>query len=161
MADELHISISGIDEINDVVKALAEADRSLPKQFIRDIAEIAQGMAAEARARALALPAKGTSGTTGLRKDVARGVRVRTVVNRVSITTSMPETDEAIIPRGFDTRRGWRHPVFGNKSNWVRQPGGEFSWFMEAMQDGKDPMTDKLTEALEDAAERIAAAGLG
>jgi hypothetical protein len=70
----------------------------------------------------------------------------------------MTNPNEAIIPRGMD-QHGWRHPVFGNKSEWVVEGLTDFSWFMDTMQEGEDMVGEGLEQQLENAAERIDNAG--
>jgi hypothetical protein len=66
----------------------------------------------------------------------------------------MADPTEAALPRGMDNgTRGWRHPVFGNRDNWVHQRGG--SWFREPIASNHDQVERKLTDVLEDAARAI------
>jgi hypothetical protein len=71
----------------------------------------------------------------------------------------MPESDEAIIPRGLDRAAGWRHPVFGNMNVWVTQTASRPGWFTDTFADGRRPIQEGLTDELEGSAHRIAAAG--
>lgn len=161
MAGEgLEFSVSGSAELDEIVRELGEVAKRLPSQFLKVLREEAQKLADEAARKALAIRAKGEEGSTGLRAEVAKGVSVKLMGRAgVRIQTKMPEESEAIIPRGFDTRRGWRHPVFGRRNQWVRQPGSETSWFMDTMQDGNEPITERLHDLLESAARDIADQG--
>jgi hypothetical protein len=73
--------------------------------------------------------------------------------------TSMPSNDEAIIPRGLDRVSGWRHPVFGNRSVWVRQTASKPGWFTDTLGDGRFDIQEGLTDELETSAHNIGAAG--
>jgi hypothetical protein len=143
-------------ELGDATKALRSIERTLPTSFKRAKRDVARDLAKEAQKKVREEPSKKAGpGPRGLRRDIARGVGVVEIEGGYRIYTSMPDEDEAIIPRGMDDRRrGWRHPVFGNRNNWVTQRG-EFSWFMETMQDGRDMLEEKFTTALEDAADKV------
>lgn len=158
----LSINIDSGTDFKAVAKELTAQDRQLPRDFKQSINLTAREMRALARASALAEPSRGV-GHTGLRRDVSKGVQIINLPsgNGVRIITSMPQMDEAVIPRGMDNVRGWRHPVFGNRNRWVRQTSGTDSWFMESMQRGAEPLEDRLTRNLELAAETIARRGRG
>jgi hypothetical protein len=136
---------------------LTEQDRQLPRDFKNSINTTAREMRNLARASALAEPSRGV-GHTGLRRDVSKGVQIIELPSGrgVRIITTMPEMNEAIIPRGMDNVRGWRHPVFGHRNRWVRQTSGSDEWFMDSMRRGAEPLEDRLTRNLELAAEAIA-----
>ncbi|MFE7797059.1 hypothetical protein [Nocardia sp. NPDC057440] len=168
---ELEFEISGDRAFLEVAKAFTRIDRSIPRDALKAIKDEARLLSKEASAKALAEPALGTK-HTGLRKRVAKGVKVQSLANGSAtdfegaptegnsgwqgyrIATSMPEEDEAIIPRGFDHRRGWRHPLFGNKKKWYRNYGA-FSWFLETMQKSKSDLDPKMEKILEDAADHV------
>lgn len=150
---ELRIDVDG-DDVAAAVRALTEADTSLPGAFQKTIRLKAAESARQASEKALQEPAFGAK-HTGLRDEVASGVAVESTPGGAKISTSMPNTDEAIIPRGLDGGRGWRHPVFGHRSTWVRQHGA-FSWFSETIAAGADDIEHGLGDDLDAAAERIA-----
>lgn len=153
----LRIDIESLNDFDSVIKELTEIDRQIPRDFKNSINRTAREMRDLARASALAEPSRGV-GHTGLRRDVSKGVRIIEMASAIGvrIITSVPEADEAIIPRGMDTVRGWRHPVFGHRNRWVTQTSGTDSWFMESMQRGAEPLEDRLTRNLEIAAEQVA-----
>lgn len=139
----LHVGVEGGDEIARKVAALAALDADLPAEFQQTIRSHADELAAQARQKAEEEPAHGPR-HTGLRDAVAAGVDVQDTTGGVNVTTSMPNRDEAAIPRGFDNPlKGWRHPVFGRRDSWVQQRGA-FSWFTDTMADGADGIRDGL-----------------
>lgn len=152
--NRLEFDFGGRDEFSDAYRELGNIDRQIPRFIDQAIQKLAKELKKEAAAKALEQPAT-KGGHTGLRKDVAKGIGIVDIPDGVRITTSMPEEDEAIIPRGLDTEKGWRHPVFGKKDVWVRQRG-EFSWFMDTMQDAKPRLGSRIEEILDDAAEQVA-----
>lgn len=145
-------------EFRDVANALRLVDKSLPKEFRKKLREKAKPLMEKAKTEVKTLPVKGRS-STGLRMRVARGVKLFLPRSNTSvrIITTMKDRSEAALPRGLDTRYGWRHPVFGNREEWVRQPG--YSWFREPISEGQDELKRGLVEVLEEARDRIADAG--
>ncbi|WP_305781493.1 hypothetical protein [Nocardia nova] len=155
---EFEFDVDGLVKFQNLYRAIGTENRALPRSFKKAMMTQAKVAAKAAGAKVLEEPTPANAGHTGLRKNIQRGVGVEDkgaadAVN-IRITTAMPEEDEAIIPRGMDGFRGWRHPVFGNRNNWVRQ-SGHFSWFMDTMQGIKEPLEQQLQQAMEDAAERI------
>jgi hypothetical protein len=169
---DIEFSIEGDRAFAEVAKAFTRIDRSIPKDTLQAIRDEARLLSKEAAAKVLEEPAfKGKS--TGLRKKVAKGVKVQSLINEAAldfdgpmpeksqgrvgyrIATSMPEEDEAVIPRGFDFFRGWRHPLFGNKKKWYHNYGA-FSWFRYTMQRSQADLDPKVKKILEDAAQHVA-----
>jgi hypothetical protein len=155
----MEVRVTGTD-LRRVAIALRAEDARLPgllrRRLIREVRPWVQRVKANARA----IPVHGAK-HTGLRRRVAAGVhtKVRTGRNAsIVIATRMAERDEAIIPRGMDSPTGWRHPVFGNRDNWVTQRTGG-SWFRETLANSHDDIQRSLTDVLEDVADRIADAG--
>lgn len=152
---ELSIRISGTEQFDRVGAALDATDAEMPTKIRKEVVALASRLAYIASRAALSEPAYGRT-HTGLRAEVSTGVGVRETDEGASVTTSMPESSEAVIPRGLDAH-GWRHPVFGNRSKWVVQHGA-FSWFMDSMQGGRSDGEQNLQRLLDETAERIAAA---
>jgi hypothetical protein len=145
-------------EFRDVARELRLVDAALPKEFRKKLRLAAKPLMEKAKAELKAMPVKGRD-SSGLRRRVARGVKLFLPRSNTSIriVTSMKDRSEVALPRGLDTRYGWRHPVFGDREEWVRQPG--YSWFREPISEGRDDLKRALTEVLEEARDRIADAG--
>lgn len=154
----LGFEVVGENDFRNVQKALTEANRQLPRDFKNSINDVARGLRDAARAAALNEPSQGRD-HHGLRAQVSAGVAIAQIDGGVRIITSMPESDEAIIPRGMDDVRGWRHPVFGSRTRWVVQHSGTDSWFMDNMRKGEEPLRNRLIRDINNAAEKIADAG--
>ena len=152
---EVEFGSSGLEDINRAARALTAIDRQLPRDFKNSINEVARGLRDMARVAALNEPSQG-KGHTGLRARVSTGVGIAQIPDGVRIITKMPELDEAIIPRGMDTVKGWRHPVFGHRDRWVVQRSGTDSWFMETMAKGQEPLRERLIRNINDAADKVA-----
>lgn len=75
-------------------------------------------------------------GKSGLRQSIARSLRIvvkdsgfsQQVGVRVTTDGSRLPKGETYLPRGLDSDKGWRHPVFGG-SAWVTQYGSPPGWF--------------------------------
>lgn len=154
---KLTLELDGFEDFRNVSAALTAIDRQLPRDFKNSVTEVARGLRDAARVAALNEP--GGKSHTGLRARVSKGVGMIDIPGGKRITTSMDKKDEAIIPRGMDTTRGWRHPVFGNRRVWVRQTSGQDSWFMETMRKGEEPLRNRLIRNINDAADKVADAG--
>lgn len=141
-----------------VTEALTRVDAELPHRLRDSIRKDAEDLADVARGRVLGLPTPANAGHTGLRAKVAAGVHV---IDRgeggVRVITSMPTASEGIIPRGLDRLKGWRHPLFGDKRHWYRNPG--YDWFLSTFSRGEGEIESNLDKVLENAAKDIADAG--
>lgn len=162
---EISFDVSGIEEFRRVARVIGRENRNLPQKFLKTIDREAKVLRKEAAAKASSMPVVKGEKHTGLRRDVASGVFIASVVEKdgargVRIMTSMPDEEEAIIPRGLDSRRGWRHPVFGDKSSWVTQHGA-YSWFMETMDNGQLPIALGIHQHIKDAIDAIDDAATG
>ncbi|MGH3672197.1 MAG: hypothetical protein ACRDSH_16445 [Pseudonocardiaceae bacterium] len=110
------------------------------------------------RGRALAQRRYGS----GLRQAVASATRTRNLSRGVTI-----EVDRTRFPQGWqnlpfdlESRRGWRHPVFGNRDVWAKEKGGPTFYptvrkhqgdFHEAIGAAMDRAGSKLAEKVRSA----------
>ncbi|MGW2206754.1 hypothetical protein [Streptomyces sp. NPDC001774] len=141
-----------------VIAALRHAETAIPADVDEGTGDSTEGLAEKAAHEVTTVDIPGHSGkSTGLRARVAAGVEVVGESGRYTVTTSMPEADEAMLPRGLDSgpSGGWRHPVFG-RSN-VFQRGSQ--WFIGTIGSGGDDIERRLHNVLESAAEAIGRAG--
>lgn len=78
---------------------------------------------AQARARARA----------GLRRSIAAAIKTdirdggRKAGVRIVVDGSKLPADQRTLPRRMNTKKGWRHPLFGNRERWYGQKGKP--WF--------------------------------
>jgi hypothetical protein len=154
-----YVVIRAGDEWRRVPRALNKENETLPHRARDEVRKHAHKLAAQARRRVRKLPVRGRAGSTGLRKRVAAGVKVVNREGQVRVVTTMPSRDEAIIPRGLDRAAGWRHPVYGNRSNWVVQRPSKPGWFTDTFRDGRDPIKNSLEDEMDQSARRIGRAG--
>lgn len=142
-----------------VANELRAIQATFPTQLRKELRDAAKPLVDEAKAEAKNL-STGNKGSTGLRKRVAAGVRAKAGVGEnayLRIVTSMQDSREAAIPRGFDMPRGWKHPVFGMRDTWVQQSGS--TWFRETMARGQKPLEERLKKVMDEAVAKIAALG--
>lgn len=67
------------------------------------------------------------------------GVRIRTEGSRLP-------SDQRYLPRGLDSAKGWRHPVFGT-GEWVTQYGNPPGWFMTNARASR-PLAERRLKAV-------------
>jgi hypothetical protein len=61
----------------------------------------------------------------GLRESIARATKLKVTARGVKFyvdSSKMPESQRNL-PRLLDSEKGWRHPLFGNREDWVDQKG--------------------------------------
>lgn len=91
-------------------------------------------------------------GRSGLRASVARSLRIvvkdsgfsQQVGVRITSDGSKMPADERYLPRGLDSDKGWRHPVFGG-SGWAQQYGNPSGWFRSTAK-AHHPMAQRRIE---------------
>lgn len=138
-----------------VIAALKVQDKTLPAKFKRRLRAESKDAISKVKARALTLPRTGRQ-HSGLYKRISRGVRLNISAggSRVRVVATTRNPEEAAIPRGLDTPKGWRHPVFGT-DEWVQQPGYG-GWFRDEIAEHRDEFQRAFTNVLEDARDAIA-----
>jgi hypothetical protein len=102
-----------------------------------------------------AAAARAAKRSTSLRETVAKATRQQITAKGVRIivdSKKLPESQQSL-PRHLDSEKGWRHPVFGNRNNWVSQKGGPYfastikkraPEFRQAIVDAMDEITAEL-----------------
>lgn len=61
----------------------------------------------------------------GLRARVAAAAKLQVRARGIRFiidSSNLPESQQSL-PRHLDSAKGWRHPVFGNREDWVHQQG--------------------------------------
>jgi hypothetical protein len=154
---ELRISmaIEGADRYRALAKKLREpAKKKLRADLRAQINEAGKPILDEVRERVRTLPVTSHGGGTaqrrsfnvskarteravknatkrpaGLRETIAKATKIKITAKGIQfvVASSALPADQVSLPRHLDSAKGWRHPVFGNKSNWVSQKGQP--WF--------------------------------
>lgn len=130
-----------------LIRELRAKDPKLSKELNKAIRKLSNPLRTKVRRAVKALPAKGMSGSTGLRKRVAKGVgRKLTSKKGLRLTTSMPDAKEAALPRGLDF--GWRAPFFGDRTRWFDH-SVEGSWFIEPLGEEQDKVKREIVSIMD------------
>lgn len=151
-------------EFQRVVEALRELDKTFPGKLRKGMQDAVKPVVNKAKANMLAMPVK-RGGGNDIRRKVARGIRVRAALGnaskdaRIRIITTVPDADMAAIPRGMNSPKGWRHPVFGERSEWVVQHAARPGWFLDPMQLNREYVRDEIEKLVDEAAKKVADAG--
>lgn len=123
----------------DLRKAVRDAGRPVVRDVKSAITTLpikgSRGGGTKARAEFAAARARTERGRanlrkrSGLRRTIASAVQVkqRTTGIRIEVNGRRLPPDQRTLPMALESRRGWRHPVFGDRENWVTQKGGP--WF--------------------------------
>ena len=164
------LKAAGEDELR---KALAKEAREVAKPILKDLRAAALAIDSNARSSGSAR-AKRTAKAVGraesafgysdrqieradkrggsLRQAVARSLRIVArdtgykVGVRIKTEGSRLPDDQRYIPRGLDSVKGWRHPVFGT-DEWVTQYGNPPGWFMTTAA-AHQPMAERRMKAV-------------
>ncbi|WP_433519040.1 hypothetical protein ACQP2T_28085 [Nonomuraea sp. CA-143628] len=126
-------------------------EKGLTKELRKAVREAAKPARDAAKMAARTIPAKGPR-STGLRRRMARGVGIQATGTRVRIVTRMPSGME-MLPRGFDTEKGWRKPLFGNRERWFQQPG--HPWFRKTIAKTAPKARQEMRAAMDRVAAQI------
>ena len=156
-------------EFGDFYRAMSKIDPEVKKQLRKRLTDAAKPIVDEVRSVELQIPAKAGSAaskrkkrgeTLGLRQSLAaatvseikatkRGgaVHIRVSTTRFMAASGRPRT----LPYYMEGRRKrpWRHPVYGNKQNWVTQSPHPFLGV--TVQKHKDEFEKEVTSAVLDA----------
>lgn len=104
-------------------------NKAIRSRFRRELRAAAKPMVPAVRSSIAAIPVKGTSGSTGLRRRLSKAVtlRVKTVGRNAQVsilmsTAKMPDHQKALPAYMEGTKSPWRHPLFGNDDDWKEQP---------------------------------------
>jgi hypothetical protein len=112
--------------------------REISKKFRRELRATAAPIVPVVRASALAIPVKGTSGSTGLRKRLARSVKLtvrtagRTAGVRIQADPKWMPDHQKSLPQMMEGTKPFRHPVFGDRAVWRSQES--HPWFFPVVE---------------------------
>jgi flavin-binding protein dodecin len=136
---------------------LRVVENALPRWIEEQIDDAIDPVVARAKAAVLTIDVQGgPEGHTGLRGRVSAGVGVRKGISTKStayfrIYTEMKDVSESPIPRGLDSPKGWRHPLFGNKNYWFQSRPTRTGWFTDTIADSADSIERAIGNALDTA----------
>lgn len=135
--------------------ALREMERrgAHPNEYAATLERIKTGHRAKQAAKAEA--------GAGLRETIARAVAgsISTSSKRTGVgvtwkaaAAKMPNKQRNL-PKGFNSPKGWRHPVFGNRENWVAQKGTPF--FDVVIKKHREQLGQNIVDGMKKAADAI------
>jgi hypothetical protein len=167
---QVHVELG--PEIKRVADALRQIDAKAPGEMRRSMRRAAADGMKRVKRNVRGLDVSGEHGSTGLRREVATGVKLKVSAGGrrgagLRVTTTMRRSKAAVIPRGLDSFTkyvGWTHPVFqraglsSEQAVRVTQPG--YSWFMEAWQEERPKIQAEMQAIVDDAKARLRAAGV-
>lgn len=150
------------DGLAALVRAIrAEEDgKALRKDLAKNMREALKPGAQQAKSSIMAMgsvhsvsPALRTSIAKKIRPEVKLGGRWSGARVKAFKTKNIRNFPNA--PKRTNRASGWRHPVWGDRENWVTQHG-KLEWFDRAFQGREAIYRQAVEEAMEDMARRIA-----
>lgn len=147
-----------------LVRAIrAEEDgKQLRKELARNMRDVLKPAAAEAKSAIMSMPSGGLMPSApALRPAIAKRIRPEVKLGgrwsgaRVKAFKTKNIRNFPNAPKRTNRASGWRHPVFGNRDNWVTQHG-KLEWFDRAFQGREGTYRAAVEQAMEDMARRIA-----
>lgn len=158
----LGVQIIDPTEIRAAANALRKVDKKLPGRMRLLLRRVAQPIMRDQRKAIRSMPVKGTSGTTGLRKEIGRNVRLQLRTGRqprMRIRTFIQRRKGGILPRGLDTFFGGFRG--GPKSYPHHQTGYGPSWFVGPPADHQRMAEREVRKILKMSAKEIQRATAG
>lgn len=128
-------------------------DRKVTDLFKRRLEPVARTFVPLVQASVMAIPTTGTK-HTGLRARIAACAQTATwghgreVNVSVEMNPKKMPPGELSLPLGMEGEKRWRHPVYGNREEWVTQP--PHPYFYQAADGYGRAAGDALRAALED-----------
>ena len=152
-----------------VVKDIAQVDPNFKKAVKKRLKMAAEPVVQEVKRAALSIPAKGGEAVSG-RKKKGESLGLRASLANATISDVNPTKKGAILKIRVSTtkflsasgrprtlpyymegrrKKAWRHPVFGNRENWVQQQPHPF--LAVTVLPHKIAFAGQVTQALDDA----------
>lgn len=138
--------------IRDASKGIVSAVQAEARQQGEGVAQSAGWKLEGRRMRRSYGYAAGGGRSTGLRDDIAAGVSAQ-------IMTGTTREGVRIVSRGrlagaWESKRGWRHPVFGNRGAWIQQSGRP-GYFFETVSAGVPAIQAAVESAMAEAVKSL------
>jgi len=152
MASQWEVAFTFGREWKELNRRLRHAgEKGMAKELRKAVREAAKPGRDAAKVAVRSIPVKGPR-STGLRRRMARGVGIQADARRVRIVTRMPAGLE-MLPRGFDTDKGWRKPLFGDRERWFQQAG--HPWFRKTIAKTAPKAREEMKAAMDRVADQI------
>lgn len=87
---------------------------------------------------------------SGLRRSIASATKLQITARgvRFVVNSNALPVDQRHLPRHLDSAKGWRHPVFGDRHNWVHQQGQP--WFGATIKRKAPAFRQAILKAMDD-----------
>jgi hypothetical protein len=150
----------GSGDVRRAARALART-RRISDYRAREIALKTGRTTEQVKAEHRAKQAAKAEAGAGLRESIARAVagsistssaRTGVSVTWKAAAAKMPNKQRRL-PKDFNSPKGWRHPVFGNRENWVAQKGTPY--FDVVIKKHREDLGQKVVEGMKTAADAI------
>lgn len=157
-----NLGVENIEGLDALVRAIrAEEDgKALRKELAKNMREALKPGAQQAKNSVMAMVSvKGA--TPSLRTSIAKKIRPEVKLGgrwsgaRVKAFKTKNIRGFPNAPKRTNRASGWRHPVWGDRENWVTQRG-KLEWFDRAFQGREGIYRQAAEAAMEDMARRIA-----
>lgn len=156
--ERLELSVYGAAQLEQLARRLREAgDVTLRRRMMAALRKSGADIADAERAAARDLPA--VKYETGLRVAIADAVtvRTRTSANRAGVRvlvnrSKLPEKKRRLPV--LMNKGAWRHPVFGNRENWVNQTS-DGGWWLRTAEAHVDEAQRRMLDVLRETAAQI------
>lgn len=156
----------GLGHSRRAAHTLSRTKRITSERAYTAAARKAKGPASEAQiehvksTRRAKQSAKAAAGA-GLRESIANAttgsISTGSASTGVSVSwrvrASKMANSQRRLPRGFNSPKGWRHPVFGDRENWVTQYGTPY--FDVVIKRHDEFLRDRVIDGMQRAAESI------
>lgn len=157
---DLQCTHEGLDALVRAIRA-EEDGKALRKDLAKNMREALKPAAAEAKSGILSMATAGHSTAPALRPAIAKKIRPEVKLGgnwsgaRVKAFKTKNIRNFPNAPKRTNRARGWRHPAWGNRENWVTQRGKAL-WFDDAFEGRANQYTQAVQDAMEEMARRIA-----
>ncbi|NEA67550.1 hypothetical protein G3I56_34415 [Streptomyces sp. SID12488] len=157
------LAVENVDGLAALVRAIrAEEDgKALRKDLAKNMRDALRPGAQQAKDSIMAMVS--TQGAMpALRSSIARKIRPEVKLGghwsgaRVKAFKTKNIRGFPNAPKRTNRASGWRHPVYGNRNNWVTQRG-KIEWFDRSFTGREALYKQAVNQAMEDMARRIAA----
>ena len=157
------LGVENVDGLAALVRAIrAEEDgKALRKELAKNMRDALRPGAVEAKSSIMAMVSL-HGATPALRTSIARKIRPEVKLGghwsgaRVKAFKTKNIRGFPNAPKRTNRASGWRHPVYGNRDNWVVQRG-KIEWFDRSFAGREALYNQAVNQAMEEMAQRIAA----
>lgn len=172
----VQVSVSGQAELKALGRRLKDADKVLRRELRKGIKKAAAPAVRDVQEAARTIPVRGTrgggkrdrrlhytakrkaKGGHGLRATIARAIRADIKATghakvTIRVFSRYLPADQRNLPRYLDRTKGWRHPVFGDRENWVDQHGQP--WFASTLVQHGPAVRREVLAAMKTVADKI------